>query len=221
VEAPPVEQQGHVEAPADGLLPNGAFGEFRLPPSPPPPPPPPSLDSVPSFEPLSQEQEEPRCSTFGRDFDSALHIAIRENATNAALGLMNAGANVHAENRKAVTPLIQASQKGNLIIVEELWKRGASILQASASGCTPLIQAAHFGHLDIVEFLLLKGASMEVGNHNDTTPLMRAAQEGHYDIVTLLLKKGAEVNQRNNEQMSALMLASQQGHSSIVKGALS
>jgi ankyrin repeat protein len=156
-------------------------------------------------------------ATFGRDFDSALHVAIRENATKAALGLMNAGASVHAENGKAVTPLILASQKGNLILVEECWKRGACILQTSFSGCTPLIQAAHFGHLDIVEFLLLKGASMEVGNLNDTTPLMRAAQEGHYHIVELLLKKGAEVNRRNNEQMSALMLASQRGHASIVE----
>jgi ankyrin repeat protein len=166
---------------------------------------------------LSPEQEASQWTTFGRDFDSVLHLAIRENATKAALALMNAGANVHAQNGKAVTPLIQASQKGNLTIVEELWKRGACIQQASVSGCTPLIQAAHFGHLDIVEFLLWKGASMEVGNHNGTTPLMRAAQEGHYRIVELLLKKGAEVNRRNNEQMSALMLASQRGHSSIVE----
>jgi ankyrin repeat protein len=219
VEAPLVAQQqhGHVEAPANGLLPDDAFREFGLLP-PPPPHPLPQLDVAPATTPPSEEPErEPPLVTFGRDFDSALHVAIRENATEAALGLMNAGAFVDAQNSKAVTPLILASQKGNLMLVEELWKRGASLLHASVTGCTPLIQAAHFGHLSIVEFLLDKGASMEVGNHNATTPLMRAAQEGHFDIVALLLKKGAEVNRRNNEQMSALMLASQRGHASIVE----
>lgn len=227
------QRQGRVEAPADGLLPDDAFVHFlqqqqHVAQPPPQPPAVPAVDvsaagvaeTVASTESLVKEEPaalEPRLATFGRDCDSALHVAIRQLATEAALELIELGASVHAENAKAVTPLLLASQKGNYPVVQELWKRGASLQQASHSGSTPLLQAAHFGHFDIVKFLFSKGASMEKANDKNTTPLMRAAQEGHFDIVSLFVKNGVEVNRLNNEQMSALMLASQRGHASIVQ----
>jgi len=224
------QEQDHLEAPANGLLPDDAFVHFlqqQIIPSPPP-----SVDAPTALEEALKDPEEslkdeccrelesllePRLVTFGRDCDSALHVAIRQMATEASLELIELGASVHAENAKAVTPLILASQKGNLTVVQQLWKRGASVQQSSHTGSTPLIQAAHFGHFQTVKFLLEKGASMEKANNHNTTPLMRAAQEGNVAIVDLLLKHGAEVNRRNNEQMSALMLASQRGHASVVQ----
>ena len=156
-------------------------------------------------------------NTFGRDSDSALHVAIRENAVDAALELIRLGAPVSAENGKHVTPLILACQKGIIEVVRELLSRGANTLAVTLTGSTSLLQACHFGHLEIVKLLLDCGAIMEMANHKNTTPLMRAAQEGHEPIVRLLLGKGAKVNRRNNEHMSALMLASQRGHAGIVK----
>ena len=47
-----------------------------------------------------------------RDLDSALHIAIRDNAIDTAILLLQEGAPVHATNAKRVTPLILAAQKG-------------------------------------------------------------------------------------------------------------
>ena len=47
-----------------------------------------------------------------RDLDSALHIAIRDNAIDTAFLLLQEGAPVHATNAKRVTPLILAAQKG-------------------------------------------------------------------------------------------------------------
>ena len=155
--------------------------------------------------------------TFGRDCDSALHMAIRENAVDAALELIQLGAPVSAENGKHVTPLILACQKGILEVVKELLSRGSNILAVALTGSTSLLQACHFGHVGIVKLLLGRGAMMEMANHKNTTPLMRAAQEGHDEVVRLLLSKGAKVNRRNNEHMSALMLASQRGHATIVK----
>ena len=59
-------------------------------------------------------------SRFGKDFDPALLVAIREGATDAALSLLDLGAPVESENAKGCTPLILATQKGNSRIVMEL-----------------------------------------------------------------------------------------------------
>ena len=115
---------------------------------------------------------------FGKDWDTALNLAIRENATEAALALLACGAAVDAENAKGITPLILSSQKGNCTVVRELLLRGANPGTSSTNGTTALLQAAHFGHGNVVESLLLKGGPglMELSNYNHTTPLMRASQ---------------------------------------------
>jgi hypothetical protein len=115
---------------------------------------------------------------FGKDWDTALNLAIRENATAAALALLACGAAVDAENAKGMTPLILASQKGNCTVVRELLSRGANPGTSSTNGTTALLQAAHFGHAYVVELLLLRGGPglMELSNYNHTTPLMRASQ---------------------------------------------
>ena len=174
-------------------------------------------------ESTSREAEESnprvRPTTFGRDFDFALHVAIRENATTAALELLAVGAPVDMENAKGVTPLILAAQKGNLVLVKALLQRGASASSTTVNGTTAVLQAAHFGHLQIIRVLLQAGGSrlIELANYNHTTPLMRAAQEGHTRVVRYLLSKGALVNRRNRVHMTALMLASQRGHADICK----
>lgn len=155
--------------------------------------------------------------TFGKDYDSALHYAIRENSTDAALELIRMGAPIGTENAKRVTPLILASQKGLDEVVLALIEKGANPLAITITGSTALLQASHFGRCNIVQVLLQHGAMMEMANYKNTTPLMRASQEGKTDVVQLLLKHGARVNRRNNEHMSALMLASQRGHADIVR----
>ena len=165
----------------------------------------------------SETSVDGRPTTFGKDHDSALHVAIRASAVEASSELIELGAPVSAINVKKVTPLILASQKGHLSIVKKLLQRGVDPLMTSVSGSNALLQACHFGHTGVVKLLILKGAIIEMANFKNTTPLMRASQEGHTDVVRLLIEEGANVNRRNNEQMSALMLASQRGHADIVQ----
>jgi ankyrin repeat protein len=154
-------------------------------------------------------------NAFGREFDTALHVAIREKAVDAALSLLQHGAPVYSSNAKRVTPLILAAQKGMLEVVKELLVRGASPLDVTSTGSSAMLQAAHFGHLQVVKLLVDHGGIVEMANYKNTTALMRASQEGHADVVRYLMQHGAVVNRRNHEQMSSLMLASQRGHADI------
>jgi ankyrin repeat protein len=142
---------------------------------------------------------------------------------------------MEATNDKGITPIILASQKGNITVVRALLRIHVHPASVAHDGTTALLQASHFGHVDIMKELLQYMASTTVGsssflsslammtpsqftelsNTNHTTPLMRAAQEGHVAGVQLLLRYGACVNRQNRVQMTALMLASQRGHDRI------
>lgn len=185
---------------------------------------------------LTVEQEESTsapstsCSTFGRDQDTALILAIRENATEAALSLIAASvmepraahasvALIEKANTKGITPLMLAAQKGNATILRAILRHGVDPAVTSANGTSALLQAAHFGHAECCSILLQCAgrALTELANSNSTTPLMRAAQEGHFQTVKLLLQYTSHhhVNRQNASQMSALMLAAQRGHTRV------
>ena len=166
---------------------------------------------------MDTTERTPAVSAAATTTEPALFLAIRENATDAALKLIRAGASVTLESSKGITPLVLAAQKGNISIVQALLEAGAHPASVAANGSTALLQAAHFGHLPVVRHLLQRGPPQlaEMANLNSTTPLMRAAQEGHAEIVLDLLRVGAAVNRRNRCHMSALMLASQRGHDSV------
>eukprot|EP00986_Skeletonema_menzelii_P017871 scaffold22492_cov138-Skeletonema_menzelii.AAC.32 len=158
-----------------------------------------------------------KISVFGNDLDTLLHLAIKRGAVDAALDLIEGGACIDFPNAKGITPLMVASQEGNVVIVRALLNKGAKANSTTVRGSTALIQACHFGRLSVVEELLKHGALVEQANYKNTTALMRSSQEGHEDVVKLLLQHSAVVNRRNDERMTALMLCSQRGHSGIVK----
>lgn len=139
-------------------------------------------------------------------------------------------------NRRGVSPISAAAQKGYVPIVRLLIKAGAFVDAVNQSGSTALIQvsstkvsfiffllikscfqAAHFGRYEALKLLLEENANPHFANSKGTTALMRASQEGHVAITRALIEAGVDVNCRNHEGMNALMLASQRGHADIVK----
>lgn len=147
-------------------------------------------------------------SIFGRNRESAIHIAIRGIATEAALCLIAHCSDesiLNVQNGKGVTPLKVASRKGNLTVVKELLRRGADPAVPSFIGLTALSDACHFGHSAIVEDLLLYSndskreirsnktdaayqlALLDHSSSTNTTALMRASRNGHANVVKILL----------------------------------
>ena len=166
--------------------------------------------------------------TFGKDEDSILHKAIKENATMAALDLIRIEYNTCLDfvrrkrlcnhhplldrtllghrNSKGVTPLIIAAQKGNLPIVQALVKCGISLMETSNNGSTAILQAAHFGHVKVIEYILNYYMS-----HHERMRLTAIAPHPWPETLVELS------DQPNSNETTPLMRAAQEGHVSTAK----
>lgn len=89
--------------------------------------------------------------------------------------LINAGAQLEAQDHDLRTPLHVAAIRGHKVTVQLLIKAGANIEAKNSNGCTPLHLAVQKDHQDIVKILLSNGAQMET----DTYLVKRSADSAN------------------------------------------
>ena len=113
------------------------------------------------------------------------------------------------------TPLMVASQGGDINLVAMLLDAGAKINIADKEGNTAVLLAQKKGHLDIVYRLLTEGATLP--NAEDFL-FLYASNNGNLPEVKKLLASGVNVNmaQESYPKTTALMLAVKGGHLEVV-----
>lgn len=120
------------------------------------------------------------------------------------------------------TPLMEASQEGQVELVKFLLSKGANVHATTATGDTALTYACENGHTDVASLLLDAGADLEHESEGGRTPLMKAARAGHFCSVRFLISKGADVNRATtNNDHTVLSLACAGGHLPVVELLLS
>lgn len=157
---------------------------------------------------------------------------------DAALWLLNHGANPHARNEKAVTALLLASLEGLTPLVKRLLESADSnstiqsideqigaVYNSAADvnlRLSPLLAASINGHADVVRLLLDHGADVDqqvvttatlTSTLTDgSTALLLASRYGHANVVTLLLERKADLTLRDRAtKSSALLVACEHG----------
>ena len=104
--------------------------------------------------------------------------------------LVNAGADVKAQNSSGITALHVAWRDG--AVVKLLLDRGADVNARTAARATPLLVASSANGTDaVVSLLLEKGADPEAAEARGVTPLIAAASVGNTAVAKLLLAHGA------------------------------
>ena len=132
------------------------------------------------------------------DGTTALHWAVRRDDLDTADLLIDAGANVAAENRYGVAPLSLACTNGSATMIARLLEAGADPNTASPQGETALMTAARTGAVEAVTTLLTHGADVDAREGwRGHTALMWAAAEGHLAALEALIAPGAEVDARS------------------------
>jgi len=118
--------------------------------------------------------------------DTALHVAAAAYRSALARQLLALGADVHARNRRAATPLHSAV-------------RG----EPGSASWAPQAQAA------LVSLLIAEGADPNAVDRGGVTPLHRAVRNRCAAAVRALLEGGADARRKNKSGSTALTLALQ------------
>ena len=117
-----------------------------------------------------------------------------------------------------------ATREGNLMLVDELIKKGEDVNKKDEYGWTPLLTAAYHNQILIAEHLLNNGAKV---NHQSSEALNRIPKEStalhiaafynFTEVVKKLLNHGADINITDDRGRTALIIASYFGHLETVR----
>ena len=111
----------------------------------------------------------------------------------------------YRQDEEYYTPLMFASECGQVEIVKHLIKKGAKINATEGMLFTPLTLASRAGHTEIVKLLLDAGAIVDIFTKEGKTPLIWACSTGRLEVARLLIAAGADVNAFDKLNCSALV----------------
>jgi ankyrin repeat protein len=113
--------------------------------------------------------------TSGR---TALHIAADRRDVVWLVWLLNKGANPNIADRRGVSPLMLASQKGFYDGIQSLLAKGARVDEPNETGETPLILAIHRRDTTMMRALLSAGADPDRTDNSGRSARDYARLEG-------------------------------------------
>ena len=153
---------------------------------------------------------------------TALLLATRASAIDAARLLIDAGADVNAKDNLQDSPYLYAGAEGRLEILEMTVGAGADLGSVNRYGGTALIPAAHHVHVDVVRYLLTTEVDIDHVNYLGWTALLEAVILGdggttYQMIVELLLSGGADPAISDKQGVTALEHAKARNMDEIVR----
>ena len=153
---------------------------------------------------------------------TALMVATYQNNAEASKLLIEAGADVNAQDDRLESPLLHAGAAGYLEILKAVLASGnANHKVLNRYGGTALIPACERGHTEVVQELIkIKDYPINHINNLTWTALMEAIVLGnggktHTNIVHLLINAGCDVNIPDKNGVSPLQHAKKNGYKEI------
>lgn len=142
---------------------------------------------------------------------TALMEASRRGKTHSeiAAALIQAGAEINAQDPYGVTPLSFAAISGSLETIQRLLKSGANVKAKDVDGRTALIETLTTENdlpPETIEELIQAGSEVNVRIYGGLTPLMIAAA-GNTRILKALIRAGADLNAVDDQGATALRWA--------------
>lgn len=117
--------------------------------------------------------------------------------------------------------LIQAAERGDAALVQQLLRDGADLNGRDARGRTPIMAATHANKPAIVKLLIQAGADINLQDEIKDNPFLYAGAEGRLEVLKLLIDAGADTRITNRFGGTALIPAAERGHVEVVQELLS
>jgi ankyrin repeat protein len=118
-----------------------------------------------------------------------LIAAAESKDHDAALKLIDQGADVRAKDVDGTTALHWAAHYADVDLVARLLKAGAEVNVSNDYGSSPMMEAAIIGNADILKLLVKAGGDVESPNPEGQTVLMAVARTGNVDAAKVVLAK--------------------------------
>jgi uncharacterized protein len=109
------------------------------------------------------------------------------------------------------TRLVDAAEKSDRKLIDDLLKLGVDVNAAQVDGMTALDWAAFHDDAELVKKLITAGADVKAANRYGVSPLSLACTNGNTAIVELLLTAGADPNTKLSGGETVLMTAARTG----------
>ncbi len=151
---------------------------------------------------------------YGR---TILHHATAEGNLGMVERLIEAGADVNAQDNNGLTALHHAVANGNLEMVAKLIDAGADVDAQDNNGLTALHHAVVNGDVDMVRALIILGARVDAQDNNGITALRHAVVNGDVDMVRALIILGAKVDAQDDNGLTALHYGAAEGDMDMVR----
>ncbi len=132
---------------------------------------------------------------------------VGQGQVEAVQAALQAGQNPNQTNEQKVTPLMLASFKGHLSMVELLIRSGAQVNLLDYQGRSALFYSIDGQRNRIVTLLLRSKAQVNLKDSFNLTPLMVAASQGSSWLTEQLLNSGAKVDAVDEQGWDALFYA--------------
>ena len=132
--------------------------------------------------------------------DTCLHYAVKYDCCTEVLqAIISHGGDVNATNKRNVTPLMRACEKGNKDTINVLLNAGADPNITHADGETCLHDSARNASCskEVLQAIISHGADVNATDKNGRTALSCASGRGNADAIDVLLKAGADPNIRD------------------------
>lgn len=152
--------------------------------------------------------------------NTPLLLATQGNHVDTARVLIDAGADVNAQNKRLDSAYLLAGAEGRLEILRLTLSHGANLKSTNRYGGTALIPACERGHVEVVKTLIDAGVDVNHINNLGWTGLLEAIllSDGgprHQQIVRLLIDHGANVNLADSQGVTPLEHARERGQKAI------
>ena len=117
--------------------------------------------------------------------------------------------------------LIQAAERGDAALVQQLLRDGADLNGRDGRGRTPIMAATHANKPAIVKLLIQAGADINLQDEIKDNPFLYAGAEGRLEVLKLLIDARADTRITNRFGGTALIPAAERGHVEVVQELLS
>lgn len=154
--------------------------------------------------------------TQDADGNSFVHKAIQEQEQEWLQVLLELKANINAQNKEQITPLMMAIDLNNNAMVQRLLPYKPDLEVKDAHGKTALAHAVDKGNVLIIDMLIAAGADLHTQDNTGMTLLHHAIAGDSPKALTVLLEKGLDLATRNNRGLTPLLFAIERGADSKI-----